>query len=232
MAQTLAVSLNELLTAALAVYLARVTGQARLVLTMPFLNRTRETLHTPGHFVNLLPLPLALDLDLPVGTRIRTFVENMREAYAHGRFPYDELVRQTGLDPQHAEVSVNCLLVRRGLRLDGAPIPMHWLSGPEFGLSFLFTQFGIELHLSWSCGSMRPVSRPRQSSVTATAWLAFWPGSQRPSTNRSMSSPCWMRPNAARWWRYSTLPRWTIRATRRSWICSPSKQRRCRTIPP
>src|SRR5262249_48222296 len=142
-AETLSLSLAELLTALTGVYLALLSGEDSIVFAVPFLNRTRETLDIPGQFAKIVPLRLSFDsLGSSLAGVVREAGEAFRMVLRHGRYPYGDLVRRCGFEPRHADVSVNTLLLRRGIEIGGEPAHVQWLSGPENGLSFLFTQFG------------------------------------------------------------------------------------------
>ncbi|WP_284333086.1 non-ribosomal peptide synthetase, partial [Dyella flagellata] len=142
-ADSASVSPAECLTALTALYLARVSGEGELALGVAFLNRTREALDIPGQFAKALPLGLSLDLAQDtLSDGIAKVCEAFRQVLQHGRYPFGEMVRKHSLDARHAEISVNTLFLKRGVELAGEPAHVQWISGPEGGLSFLYTQFG------------------------------------------------------------------------------------------
>lgn len=144
LADEASVSLAECVTALTTLYLSRVSGEGDLAFGVAFLNRTRDALDIPGQFAKALPLGLSLDPRWvgTVGEGIARIAEAFRDVLKHGRYPFGEIVRRLGLDARHTEVSVNTLFLKRGVELEGEPSHIQWLSGPEGGLSFLYTQFG------------------------------------------------------------------------------------------
>ena len=142
LAKALSISQAELFTGLTAMYLARIAGEEKVVISVPFLNRTRETLKIPGQFANALPVRMDMQVDRPIDGLLVAASQAFRTALKHGRVPFGDIIRTTGLDPRHGDVSVNVLFHRRGLALEGQPAELRWLAAPESGLSFLFTQFG------------------------------------------------------------------------------------------
>src|SRR5262249_43152149 len=117
-AKTLSLSLAELLTALTGLYLARIAGEDSIVLGVPFLNRTKDTLDIPGQFAKIVPLRLSFDqVGKSLSDTLSEAGEAFRTALRHGRYPYGDLVRRCGFEPRHAEVTVNTLLLRRGIEM-------------------------------------------------------------------------------------------------------------------
>ncbi|RKP48143.1 non-ribosomal peptide synthetase, partial [Trinickia fusca] len=166
-AKTLALSQAECLTALTAHYLSRLTGENRTVVGLSFLNRAREALDIPGQFAQVIPLHVSFDGDAPLSTALRGIRDNFRDVLRHGRFPYGEMVRRFGLDRRHTQVSVNTLFLRHPVEIAGQPAQVQWLSGPESGLSFLFTQFGrnapIDVELRFNAALFDPVTVSRHA---------------------------------------------------------------------
>ncbi len=142
LAKALSISQAELFTGLTAMYLARITGEEEVIISVPFLNRTRETLKIPGQFANALPVRMEMQADRPIDGLLVAASQAFRTALKHGRVPFGDIMRTTGLNPRHGDVSVNVLFHRRGLALEGQLAELRWLAAPESGLSFLFTQFG------------------------------------------------------------------------------------------
>ncbi|MCP4307233.1 MAG: hypothetical protein GY788_20660, partial [bacterium] len=141
-ADRVSVPLSDFLTAIVGIYLARVSGAEQFALTSNFMNRTRRTLGVPGHFTNILPIPVEIDPSVCCEAAVAAIASDLAEARRHGRFPFSDIVRAANIDPAHAHVSVNTLLLRRGPKIDGATVPFRWIQGPELGLDFVFSQFG------------------------------------------------------------------------------------------
>ncbi|WP_257032075.1 amino acid adenylation domain-containing protein [Paraburkholderia bryophila] len=154
-ADTLSLTLSECLTALTALYLARVSGENEVAFGVPLLNRPREALDIPGQFAKVMVVGASFD---PAADTLADAIKRVcrahRQVLRHGRYPLGELVRRHGFDPRHAEVSINTLFLRRSIEVAGAPTQVRWLSGPESGLSFLYTQFGraapIDLELRFN----------------------------------------------------------------------------------
>ena len=160
-AKTLALSPAECLTALTMLYLARLCQRQALTVGISLLNRAREALDIPGQFAQVLPLHARLDAEADaaaarptLATALARICDAFKGAVKHGAYPYSELVRACGLDPRQTDISVNTLFLRHGVEIAGEPTQIRWLSGPESGLSFLFTQFGraasIDLELRFN----------------------------------------------------------------------------------
>ena len=154
-AEALGLSPGECLTALSALYLCRVSGVRSAAIGVSFLNRTKESLDVPGQFAKVIPLHVAFDAPNDVmASALRHACDAFRDALRHGRYPYGDMIRHAGLAPRAIDVSVNTLFLRHAIEIDSMPAHVRWLSGPEPGLSFLFTQFGraaaIDLELRFN----------------------------------------------------------------------------------
>ncbi|PMS18374.1 hypothetical protein C0Z18_17530 [Trinickia dabaoshanensis] len=156
-AKILSLSPAECLTAMTTLYLARISRQHDVTVGISFLNRSREALDIPGQFAQVLPLHAdfaEIEAQRTAAAALACVCEAFKGALRHGAYPYGELVRVCRLDPRQTDVSVNTLFLRHGVEIDAAAAPIRWLSGPESGLSFLFTQFGrsasIDLELRFN----------------------------------------------------------------------------------
>ncbi len=167
-ARKLSLSPSECLTALTALYLMRIANERRAVIGVSFLNRTREALDIPGQFAKVIPLPVSLEqANAPISAALSGICEVFRDVMRHGRFPLGDMVRRYGLDPRRIEVSVNTLLLRHPVEVAGQPAHVQWLSGPEHGLSFLFTQFGrsapIDVELRYNSNLFDPAAVSRHA---------------------------------------------------------------------
>ncbi len=167
-ARKLSLSPAECLTALTALYLMRVTGERSTVLGVSFLNRTREALDIPGQFAKVIPLPVSIGQgDIPLSATLNGIRDTFKDVMQHGRFPFGEMVRRYGFDPRHIEISVNTLFLRHPVEVGGQPAHVQWLSGPEHGLSFLFTQFGrsapIDIELRYNSNAFDSESVERHA---------------------------------------------------------------------
>ncbi|WP_302478704.1 amino acid adenylation domain-containing protein [Burkholderia lata] len=173
-AQKHALSPSECLTALTSIYLMRIAGQRRAVVGASFLNRTREALDIPGQFAKVIPLPVSLEqADAPVSAALGEICGMFRNVMRHGRFPLGDMVRRYGIDPRHIDVSVNTLFLRHPVEVAGQPTHVQWLSGPENGLSFLFTQFGRNAPIDVELRYNRNVFDPAAVSRHAARLLDF-----------------------------------------------------------
>ncbi|KWK19878.1 hypothetical protein WT79_30590, partial [Burkholderia stagnalis] len=167
-AQKWSLSPSECLTALTTLYLMRIANERRTVIGVSFLNRTREALDIPGQFAKVIPLPVSIEqADAPVSAALSGICEVFRDVMRHGRFPFGDMVRRYGLDPRHIAVSVNTLFLRHPVEVAGQPAHVQWLSGPEHGLSFLFTQFGrsapIDVELRYNGDLFEPAAVSRHA---------------------------------------------------------------------
>ncbi|MGA4843857.1 amino acid adenylation domain-containing protein [Streptomyces sp. G45] len=90
----------ELLVAAVATYLHRVTGAPEVVLGLPVTNRRGPAaLRTPAMTVNVLPLRLAVRPDDTPALLLRRVVREIRAARRHQRYPQADLRRDLGPRP-------------------------------------------------------------------------------------------------------------------------------------
>lgn len=81
--------------AALALYLSRVSGQRRVSVGVPTLNRAgRRYLHTPGMFVGVLALQLEVDPDARAADLVAAGALAMRGALRHSRHPLSAVGRR------------------------------------------------------------------------------------------------------------------------------------------
>ncbi|MFD8999101.1 amino acid adenylation domain-containing protein [Streptomyces abikoensis] len=91
----------ELLVAATAGYLHRVTGAEDIVLGLPLKSRTNSTaLRTPAMMVNVMPLRVTVRPQDTGAGFLRRVVMEMRAANRHQRYRQEDLRRDLGLSPE------------------------------------------------------------------------------------------------------------------------------------
>lgn len=162
--QLLKLTPAELMTGLTAVYLAKLTSEEEIVLSVPFLNRDWKMLRVPGQFANAVPVRMEVAAQSALRLAVEHAARNFKTALRHGRVPFGDIVRNAGLDPRHGDVSINTLFTQRGLTIDGRAAWIQWLRGPESGLSFLLTQIGKNAPLELEV---------RHNRLTITAESAF-----------------------------------------------------------
>ncbi|WP_221358273.1 non-ribosomal peptide synthetase [Streptomyces beigongshangae] len=97
-ADRLGVSRTDLLTAATAVHLHRMTGAGDLVLGMATMSRLGSAaLRTPGTASDVLPLRVAADPGTPVGELVRAVADELKALRRHQRYRGEFLRRDLGL---------------------------------------------------------------------------------------------------------------------------------------
>ncbi|MCC3780001.1 AMP-binding protein, partial [Streptomyces sp. UNOB3_S3] len=100
-ADTVKATWAELLVAATAGYLHRVTGAEDIVLGLPLKSRTNKTaLRTPAMMVNVMPLRVTVRPQDTGAGFLRHVVMEMRAANRHQRYRQEDLRRDLGLPPE------------------------------------------------------------------------------------------------------------------------------------
>ncbi|MET7640137.1 amino acid adenylation domain-containing protein [Streptomyces sp. NPDC005438] len=87
----------EVVAAAWAVYLTRLTGAPEAVIGLPLMNRPGSLARVPATTVNVLPLRVAVDHTEPLGTLVRQVVRSLRSQRRHQRYRGERLRRELGL---------------------------------------------------------------------------------------------------------------------------------------
>ncbi|MFJ8822360.1 amino acid adenylation domain-containing protein [Streptomyces sp. NPDC102467] len=88
----------DVLIAAQALYTARATGRADVVLGLPMMGRMGSVaLRVPGMVMNVLPLRLTVAPDATFAQLIRQVVLGVREVRRHQRYRYEDIRRDLGL---------------------------------------------------------------------------------------------------------------------------------------
>ncbi|MEU5432256.1 amino acid adenylation domain-containing protein [Streptomyces sp. NPDC020719] len=89
---------NDLLVAAVAAYLYRVTGQRDIVLGLPTMSRLGSSaLRTPGTASNILPLRLAVTPATTAGELVRSAAAELRDVRRHQQYRAEDLRRDLKL---------------------------------------------------------------------------------------------------------------------------------------
>ncbi len=118
-----------------AAYLCRHTGGGDSVLGAPLMNRLGSpAARVPAMVMNVLPVRVSVDEDLPTHELVRRVSARMREARKHGRFRGEQLRRELGLLGDLRRLHgplVNVLPFDAELVLPGVAVRLHTLgTGP------------------------------------------------------------------------------------------------------
>lgn len=91
-------SLYQLLIAATAVYVHRLTGAPDIVLSLPMMGRLGSaSINTPGMVMNLLPLRLAVRSDMEFAELLNQVLKELRRVQKHQNYRHEELRRDLKL---------------------------------------------------------------------------------------------------------------------------------------
>ncbi|MEU6104595.1 amino acid adenylation domain-containing protein [Streptomyces flaveolus] len=125
----------DVLIAAQALYTARATARADVVLGLPMMGRMGSVaLRVPGMVMNVLPLRLTVSPDATFAELVRQVVLGIREVRRHQRYRYEDIRRDLGLlGESRALVGplVNVMPFDYGVDFAGAPARARNLSaGP------------------------------------------------------------------------------------------------------
>ena len=142
LATTCNASLPQVITAAAALYLYRLTGVRDLTLGMPVTARTGARMrHIVGMVSNVLPLRLLLEPQDGFADLLRAVSRRMREVLRHQRYRAEDLRRDVGLRADEPDVYgtlVNVMPFDYDLRFAGHQTHTHNLSnGPVDDLSIV-----------------------------------------------------------------------------------------------
>ncbi|WP_051466502.1 non-ribosomal peptide synthetase [Actinomadura oligospora] len=127
--------------AAVAAYLARMTGRREVVLGLPVTGRTSPSARrTPGMLANTVPLRIEVPPQASLADLLPVVGAEFGAALAHQRYRHEDLCRDLGLtgdDRGFLGAMVNILTFPRGTAFGGAPATAHNLSsGPAVDLTF------------------------------------------------------------------------------------------------
>uniref|UniRef100_UPI0012FFEDA2 non-ribosomal peptide synthetase n=1 Tax=Oceaniglobus roseus TaxID=1737570 RepID=UPI0012FFEDA2 len=128
-------SLFMVLLAAMGIVLSRHCRSDDLCIGTPVANRTRPGLDDViGFFVNMLPMRLAPDHDMPLGDYLEAVRDTVMEAFAHQDLPFDRLVDALGIERQLSHPPLfQTVLTLREAEGAGAALPGLTLEPMEPG---------------------------------------------------------------------------------------------------
>src|SRR6202158_4358623 len=131
-AQVSGASLPQIMIAAIAAYLYRVTGVEGLVIGLPVAARPKGRLRRiPGMVANAVPLRLAMRPDMSATSLIREVGRQVREAIRHQCYRYEDLRRDLNLLPNNQHLFTTVINIEPfdyDLRFAGHPATTHHLS--------------------------------------------------------------------------------------------------------
>ncbi|WP_338910464.1 amino acid adenylation domain-containing protein [Mycetohabitans rhizoxinica] len=125
--------LAQFVTAAMAAYLYRFTGEQDVVLGLPVKARFGADRHIPGMISNILPLRLTMRPGMNLSSFMQQVAQEMQSGLQHQRYPSEALRRQLGLSSgqQLFGTTVNVMPFYQDLLFAGYPSTRHsLLSGP------------------------------------------------------------------------------------------------------
>src|SRR5713101_5521619 len=135
------VSLPQLITAAAAIFVHRLTGAQDVILDVPLTARMTPVARcTPGMMSNVLPVRLAVSPDMTVSELVGETARRMRHVIRHQRYNIANLRRDIGrgADQRVFGPTVNVMPFDYDLRFDGHRVTAHNLSnGPVEDLSIV-----------------------------------------------------------------------------------------------
>lgn len=138
--RTSQVSLPDMITAAAAIYLHRLTSESDVILGMPLTARFGARMRSiVGTCSNVLPLRLAIDSTSGFGDLLKQVARGMRQMIRHQRYRAEYLRHDLGLrpdDPEPYGTVVNVMAFDYDLRFEGNPTQKYNLTnGPVNDLS-------------------------------------------------------------------------------------------------
>ena len=130
-------TLAAAITAAVAVYLSRMTGARDVVLGMPVTGRANPRMRrVVGLASNIAPLRLSIDLASTFGDLLQQTGRKMREALRHQRYPAGALRRDLGVaanEPDLFGTVINFIPLDEDLDIAGCPVRKHQLGNWRIG---------------------------------------------------------------------------------------------------
>ena len=131
----------DIVTAALAMYLARMSGETRFSVGFPFMRRMgSQALAAVGPVVNVLPLLLNVTPELSLADVCQATVAQIKQARRHQRYEAEQIKRDLGLVGGHQELYgpvINVKVYHSALSFDGQAAVTHTLAmGPVDDLEF------------------------------------------------------------------------------------------------
>ncbi|MDB5406692.1 MAG: dimodular nonribosomal peptide synthase [Rhodospirillales bacterium] len=131
-AQAAGASLPQILIAATAAYLHRVTGVEDLVIGLPVTARANERQRSvPGMVANAVPLRLSIDPEMTVEALLREVGRQVRQILRHQCYRYEDLRRDLDLLADNRQLFTTVINIEPfdyDLRFAGHPVTPHNLS--------------------------------------------------------------------------------------------------------
>ncbi len=153
-------SLSELLIAATAVYVHRLTGATDVILSLPMMGRLGSvSLNIPCMMVNLLPLRLVVRPELSVSQLVSQAAHEVAKVQRHQRYRHEELRRElklVGANQRLAGPQLNIMPFEYGLNFAGNQGIIHKLAtGPadDFSLNVYDKSDGNGLRIDFEANS-------------------------------------------------------------------------------
>jgi nonribosomal peptide synthetase DhbF len=147
--------LSGVIMAAVAIYLARMTGASDLILGMPVAGRTSPKMHRiVGLAANVVPLRLTVDPGESIGALLQQVGRRLRDALRHQRYWASELRQDLGMTPNRPALYgtlVNFKPADNNFNFAGVPTREHDLSvwrGEDFLISMEVGGPAADLHLN------------------------------------------------------------------------------------
>ncbi|MDQ0047474.1 nonribosomal peptide synthetase DhbF [Paenibacillus polymyxa] len=155
-AERLNVSWPDVVLAAMAIYIHRLTGAQDVILGLPMMNRLGSaSLRVPGMVMNLLPLRLSIQPGMKVATLLRQLVQELGEIRRHAKYRHEELRRDLRLLSENRRLFgplVNIMPFDYELVFGGSRGTTHNLSaGPvdDLSLNVYDRSDGSGLRIDW-----------------------------------------------------------------------------------
>ncbi|MGA5430392.1 amino acid adenylation domain-containing protein [Streptomyces koyangensis] len=159
-AKGMGVARTDLLVAAVAAFLHRMTGADDLVLGLATMSRLGSAaLRTPGTASDILPLRVAASADTPVGDFVRAVADDLRGLRAHQRYRGESIRRDLGVLGRGRRVHgpvVNIVPFSEDLTFGGHPSTSHHLSGGAVDDLQISVRPGAEADTVWLAFDAHP----------------------------------------------------------------------------
>ncbi|MFC0598044.1 non-ribosomal peptide synthetase [Streptomyces palmae] len=153
--------------AAIALYMAKMTGSTDIVLGLPVAaRRTPAAKHTPGMVSNVLPLRVPVDPRATVAELVKAASEAMHGALRHQRYRYEDLRRELGLMSEGRRLvgpQVNILMFDSQFAIPGCRTVSRSLTvGPNDDMTFVVDARPVRGGLAIDLHANGEVYRPEQ----------------------------------------------------------------------
>ncbi|MBY8851841.1 hypothetical protein K7G98_27550, partial [Saccharothrix sp. MB29] len=191
---------SDVVIAAVAAYLARVTGAPEVVVGVPIAARlSRAERETPGLAANVLPVRVAVRPWTTVGDLCKQVESALIGALRHGRYRAEDIRRDLGLVGEGALYGpvVNAMAFDYAVEFAGSPVTAWNVADvpvEDLTVSVYDRSGGFHLLLDANAGRYRPDDVDLHSDGLRR-WLTA--GAPPRRTRRSARSTCWIpRPDA------------------------------------